>query len=321
MTAIGNQWTGNGANDGDALTSGNVNAAGNGATVTRSVSGTPTWTFAGDGFNVQTATSADIARLDATLGTSSAAIRGQIKLTVGVAPSAGQDFYAVRNSGANMATVVLNTGRTIQFTGSGTLNSSSLTPAVALGDVLLVDVVLALAASPTTSNGRIFYQVTNLTNTSWNTTGVFFYDTLYTTNIGLTNATGVRMGKTATGTFASPGLTFEFLGWEGITVNPADTSSAAAKAYFADAPATVVQLATPVVNLDSSTNATTTGGTDGTATVSWSAIAHASAYKVELAAGADATSGFTTKSSAATSPYTVTGLAAGAYTIAVTATP
>jgi hypothetical protein len=113
----------------------------------------------------------------------------------------------------------------------------------------------------------------------------------------------------------------EFLGWQGATVAITDTSAAAAKAYFADAPATIVQLDTPVVTLVSHVDASTTGGTDGSATVSWPAVAHAGSYTVEHAPGSDAVSGFTTDSTAATSPYTVTGLAAGAYTVAVTAKP
>ena len=322
MTVIANQWTGNGATNGDVITSGNVNAAGNGSAVTRSASGTPTFVFAGDGFNVVAATAADIARLDCTTGVSAAtALRGQVKVTVGLTPATTIDLLHVRNATASVMAVNLNASRTLQFTASGTASVPSLAPAVAVGDVLLIDWAVALDASPTVSNGRIFYRVRNLTNTAWNATGEFFYDTLYTANIGVATLTSIRYGKISTGVIASPGVTWEVPGWEQIAVASTDVSAAQAKAYFADAPSTIVQLATPVVTLSASANATTTGGADGTATVSWPAVLHAAAYTVELAAGLSAVAGFATKSTSATSPFVVTGLSAGAYTIAVTATP
>lgn len=80
-------------------------------------------------------------------------------------------------------------------------------------------------------------------------------------------------------------------------------------------------LNTPVVALDSKTDPTTVGGADGTATVSWAAIPNAVSYRVEVAPGSNATSGFTIVTENATSPYTVTGLSDGTYTIAVTAKP
>jgi hypothetical protein len=82
-----------------------------------------------------------------------------------------------------------------------------------------------------------------------------------------------------------------------------------------------VRLATPVVTLGAKTNASYPGATDGSQVISWAAVPNASAYTVEVAVGAAATTGFTVRSTAAVSPYTVDSLGAGTYTYAVTATP
>ena len=86
---------------------------------------------------------------------------------------------------------------------------------------------------------------------------------------------------------------------------------------------------TPVsgVSLLSVTKPTTLGGSDGTATVGWTATTDpdAHSYEVATAPGFGATSGFTTKATIAVgapSPQTVlTGLEAGEYTVAVRVIP
>lgn len=83
----------------------------------------------------------------------------------------------------------------------------------------------------------------------------------------------------------------------------------------------LVPLDTPVVTVTNITNPTTPGGTDGTVTVTWPAVDDADHYAAAKAVGHDVTSGFTITSSAATSPYTFTGLAAGNYTVAIRAVP
>jgi hypothetical protein len=80
-------------------------------------------------------------------------------------------------------------------------------------------------------------------------------------------------------------------------------------------------LDTPVVTVTDETGPTTTSGTDGSITVTWPAITGATAYDAGIANGLSQTGGFTTVSSAATSPYTFTGLAAGNYTVAIRANP
>lgn len=80
-------------------------------------------------------------------------------------------------------------------------------------------------------------------------------------------------------------------------------------------------LAAPSVTLVSKTDPTTVGGSDGKAVISWPAVTNAVSYRVEVAPGANATAGFVVRSETATSPYTVTNLSDGTYTIGVTAKP
>jgi hypothetical protein len=321
MTVIANQWTGDGLADGTTITAGNVNTAGNGSTVTRNVSGSPTFVTEGHGFRASVVTAGDIARLDASF--SGTGVRTQIVLTMDVAPPSSHTPIGLRNATDYVGSISVHPERTLQLRAgnlSGVLLAGSLAPAVALGDQLVIDMVIALAAVPTTSNGRLFYRVKNLTNPTWNTAGEFFYDSGYTLNVGTTNFTAARYGKQSAN-LPAPGAVFEYLGWETVAVNPADTSEAQAKAYFADDPTTVpVPLDTPAVTVVSQTDPTTAGGTDGTITVSWPAVPDADHYEAGWAAG-DVTEGFAVVSSSATSPYVFTGRSAGVQTVAIRAIP
>jgi hypothetical protein len=80
-------------------------------------------------------------------------------------------------------------------------------------------------------------------------------------------------------------------------------------------------LDTPVVTVTNETGPTTTSGTNGSITVTWPGITGAATYDAGIANGLSQTGGFTTVSSAATSPYTFTGLSAGNYTVAIRAQP
>ena len=315
MTAIENQWTGDGLADGTVVTAANVNTTGNGATVTFSTSGTATITTEGHGFRVVNAASTGIRRMDATV--SGTCERVQVRITPGEFPNATATFVAVRNSSAAQVSLLLNTNGSIQISAGGSLVTASLSPVVAAGDTLLIDLVVAQHTSPTTSNGRVFYRVRTLTNTSWATGGEFFYDSGYTLNIGTEAYTSIRYGKMSTEVIGSTGVLYEYLGWGGISVSTADTSVAAAKAYFADAPVTATPLATPVVTVSASVNPTT-GASNGSITVTWPAVAGAHHYEAGIAAG-DVTSGYTVVSTAATSPFTFSGLSAGQKTVAIRA--
>lgn len=74
----------------------------------------------------------------------------------------------------------------------------------------------------------------------------------------------------------------------------------------------VTQLSTPVVTLGAVTNPTTIGGSDGTAAVTWPAVANATSYDAYIAAGSSPAQGdFSLVATNVTSPYTFTGLTAG----------
>lgn len=312
MSAIANQWTGDGLADGTVITSGNVNTAGNGSSVAFSTSGSATITTEGHGFRVKDAASAGIRRLDASISGSCA--RVQMRVTPGEFPTA--TVIVVRNPSASQVNLLVNGDGSIQISANGVI-AASKSPVPAVGDTLLVDLVAALHSAPTTSNGRVFFRVRNLTNTSWANGGEFFYDSGYTLNLGTDNFSSIRFGKMSTETLGSTGILYEYPGWEAITVSTADTSVAAAKAYFADAPVDTTPLATPVVTVTGKKDPAA-GASDGTVTVTWPAVSGAHHYEAGIASG-DVTSGFTTVSTSATSPFTFTGLSGGLKTVAIKA--
>lgn len=77
----------------------------------------------------------------------------------------------------------------------------------------------------------------------------------------------------------------------------------------------------PVVSEVVAINPTTTGGTNGSITLTWGAVTDADRYEVEIADGLDATTGFVVDNADATSPHTIAGLSAGPYTWSVRAHP
>ena len=84
----------------------------------------------------------------------------------------------------------------------------------------------------------------------------------------------------------------------------------------------VAQLDTPNVTVDATTNPATAISEDGTADVSWPAITGAGSYRVELASGLNATTGFAVvQESHATTSIQLTGLGEGGRTVGVTAKP
>lgn len=240
MATITNQWTGNGLPDGTVITTANINTAGNGSTVARGFSGTAEFTTAGNGFRVTASTATDLARVDATLSAASKGVLAQIEFTMGAAHSATASLINLRNTSAGPLFLNYDTSRRVGIADATEAIIASWSPALALGDKARVDLVVTLSATPTTANGRVFFRVRNLTNPTWNTTGEYFYDTGYTRNLGVLDFTGVRFGKLNNYTVATPGLLIEHPGWQAVTVSASDTSEAAAKAYFADAPAAVV---------------------------------------------------------------------------------
>ena len=98
------------------------------------------------------------------------------------------------------------------------------------------------------------------------------------------------------------------------------TNQATIVAVYEDAGTS--QLDTPVVTVDATTNPSSAIAEDGTADVSWPAITGAGSYRVELASGLNATTGFTVvEESHATTSIQLTGLGEGDRTVGVTAKP
>ena len=315
MSAIAKRWTGDGLPDGVVLSTSNVNTAGNGDTVAFAPSGTATVITEGSGFRVSDAASSSIRRIDMTL--SGTGVRTQDRVKVDVLPTGADGWIrVVRDSSTNRAALLLNKDGTLQLSAGGFI-TASVTPAIALGDVLLIDLVVALHSSPTTANGRVFYRVKNLTNPAWASGGEFFYDSGYTRDLGVANFASTRVGKMTAEALGPAGILYELPGWEDITVNIADTSVSAAKQYFADAPISTTPLATPVLTVVEVVKPHA-GATDGSIKVSWPEVSGAHHYEAGIANG-DVTTGFTTVSTAATSPFTFSGLGAGQKTVAIKA--
>jgi hypothetical protein len=179
MSSIAQQWTGKGLAAGTALVSGNVNTAGNGSNVSYGSTGTAEIITEGNGFRIRNTEDGSIRRLDTT--TTGTGVRAQIVLTVGSAATGTSTITQLRNASTAVADVVVSTDNRIYIGGI-----APVSPTFSFGDKLLVDVVHTLHSSPTTSNGRSFIRVRNLTNAAWNTNGEWFYDSGYSTNRGTT---------------------------------------------------------------------------------------------------------------------------------------
>jgi hypothetical protein len=241
LSTISDRWTGAGVSDGTALTSANVATSGNytgSGTWSHVIGGTPTRVYADNGFTADVTTGADFCRIEGLHASNAPAIRLQLIFTPPPATSGLFEILTARNITPTTVSHMRFDGTGLTFVVRDNTNAVDLgiSPAIGAGDRILIDYVVATHSAPTTSNGRIFYRLTNKTNASWNTTGQHFYDSGYSRNVQIVNMSGMRAGKNSlTGTMptATP---FEFLGMEPITVNIADTSEAAAKAYFADDP-------------------------------------------------------------------------------------
>lgn len=244
MAIISNQWTGNGLAEATAITTGNIDDAGNftgsGVTWAGGPTGSPTMQTNGDGLLVTTGTATDVARLDGPMTASSAAVLTQMVFTPLAAATGIIELQVVRNSTTTVQHIRYDaTARTLILRDQTNTTDFGTSPAVTVGDKLVVDLVVALHAAPDAFNGRMFYRVTNMTDPSWNTTGYHYYDSGETRNFVTTNFAQVRFGKINNiTTIPSPGFTWEFCGIEAITVDPADTSEQDASAYFADNPVT-----------------------------------------------------------------------------------
>ena len=321
MSSIGAVWTGNGLADGTLITSGNVNEPGNhiggGVTWTAGATGV-TLTTEGDGYRVVAPSGGD-GRVRGDIDASTHSLRVQAILTVDATPTGGhQGFFNVRSaSDGNMGWLQLRSDMRLSVYISTSITAAH-SPALALGDRVLIDAVFALHDLPSTSNGRVLYRARNLTNPNWNSTGEFFWDSGYALNLGVNNPVRLLSGKTSTGNVPAPGLLLERVGMDAIVVNSTHTNEAAAKSYLASTPGD--PLPTPALTIVSTARPSSQGANNGSITASWPPVAGAHHYEAGIASGNVAT-GFTTIAVSATSPYTWTNLSAGTYTVAVRAVP
>lgn len=330
MSEIANQLTLDGIANGTPLTSASPpaltvasgNVKGTGATWTvAGLSTGPTITTEGHGARI-IATGAQLARFDAALATPASAVRVQARYTRGGAISAAHmPIVLARSGSSSRSQLMLGTDNNFYGqapTGSFNMPSSAYATTGAVGDTMLLDCVFALNAAPSGANSRVFYRLKNLTNPTWDTDGEYFYDSLYTRDLGTTLFDVIRFGINA-GAAASPGILFEYLGLEGITVNPAHTSKAQAEAYFADAPVETTPLpAVPNLALTMS-RPTTPGGANGTVRATWDDVTGEDHYEARIAPGSGATSGWIQTDTNAVSPKTFVVPAPGPYTVQVRA--
>lgn len=324
MSSIGAVWTGNGLTDGTAISSSNVNEPGNhfGDGVTWSAGsggGITAFKTENDGFRI-IAESGGSGRVRANVVSPTGGIRMQAVVTADSTPSAHEAILSVYSTAeTTIGTIQLRTDRRLSVYINASIPAAH-SPVLAVGDKVLIDAVFALHDLPSTSNGRIFYRAKNLTNPSWNTTGEFFWDSGYALNLGVNNPAALLAGKVSGGSnnIPAPGLLFERVGADTTVVDISHTSEATAKAYLADAPGD--PLPTPVLSVTGTVQPSSQGSNNGTITASWPPVAGAHHYEAGIASG-NVSSGFTTVSTNATSPYTWTNLGPGVYTIAVRAVP
>lgn len=234
------RWNGNGLAEGIEITTGNVNAGGNGDTVAYSTSGsTGSMVTEGDGVEITAPSTGDIERLDIAAAqgfTSSKGVVAQAFFTFGAGPAtANERLIAFRNSSLNASALLFTTGGDFRMEASGGGLTDSDSPALVDGHRYRLDACAVIAASPTTSNGRCFFRLMDLTDPTWNSTGDYFWDSTADRNLGTTNIVAIRFGKQGNGTYPSP-FKMENIGWDYVTVNPAHTSRSQAEAYFMEGP-------------------------------------------------------------------------------------
>jgi hypothetical protein len=213
-TMADSYWSGLGVADGTTLSTGNINTTGNsdaatnGDSVAYGLSGTPTTAIysrqalpAGPGISVA-GPATSIARLDLT----HAASRGgavQVIYTPSGNPTTSASVVAgARSSGAGSASVFHATTGPLEFrnTAGATAVSGGATPNLVAGHSYQIDMVVDLnSGTPSTTNGRLVGQVMDLTDSTWNTTGVFYVDTGYTIDAGTAQITQWRVGKSTSG--------------------------------------------------------------------------------------------------------------------------
>lgn len=208
------RWNGFGIAASTGVTSGNVNNAGNGDTVTLSTSGTFTiaTTSGADGVDVTTAASG-ICRYDCTLPTAGLYAVHQVLFTPKETPSANTSVGVFRSTSAFVAqaTHKSNGKFSVLDSASAEALASVSTVALTLNHEYLLDAIAVIGGSSTT--GRYVYRIKDLTDNTWNTTGEFYYDSGYTLTLGVANITLIRALKSSSNVWSTGGK-FRRIGWD-----------------------------------------------------------------------------------------------------------
>lgn len=222
------RWTGRALPAGTTLTTGNVNNAGNGDTVTFTTSGTFTAVMASDGVEVVATASSPVVRFDCAR---TSGLYGVSQL-----------FYTPRENYATSPAVVqfrsasANSGQVWHFSngkiGVGNAAATGLvssTVAMVFDHEYLIDFVVVVGG--TTSNGRAIFRAMDLTDPTWNTTGDFYYDSGYTVNMGTANLVTHRHGKIGT-EIATAGMRFRQIGWNPLSSVDTSLTRSIAESHF-----------------------------------------------------------------------------------------
>lgn len=311
MSAIANFWTGDGLANSVPLTSLNVNAAGNsvGTGILQSAGGAVGWTLtlaggptivtAAHGVRITAATNTMVARLDGFFASAQNCVRVQHRSTIPVATTeqtgTSEDF--ILRAGSQTIFYLREDATTRVVSVRDANNSTNLggAPALAAGDDYVVRAGIQQdATAPGVSNGRIWWRLDNLTNSSYNGTGYYYFSTGFTINLSTTaGITAARAWKTDQNSTMPGGRLYEFPGAEGITVPTTDTSEAALTAWLADLPATANALPTGTISANQNKNAgdpftatVTASDSDGSiASYAWTWLYHPTSANIGTSTG------------------------------------
>jgi hypothetical protein len=176
-----------------------------------------------------------------------------------------------------------------------------------VGEYIRIDAYIDLGAGANTGRVSIAYYAKDST-TAIASSGLL---TGVNTSIAGTPIVRNRVGKTNTAVGYTGSIKIDDYR---VRTSPGTTT------LLGPVPGQSVPLDTPVVTRGAKTDPTTASSTDGRQTLSWPAVAGAASYEIWLASGATPAPGdFVRRAQGVTSPYEVTGLAAGTYAYGVKA--
>jgi hypothetical protein len=235
---LSNRWTGNGVANGTTVTNTNANSAGNGSTVTVLVAHSTLMTYAGDGVEIGGVTAGNARYI------SSGTFSGTRQLVL-------QSFYTPKQHPTGTFETPLRTqgGRiTHELNGTACIRVTNnqnvkVGPTWALNNRYQLDMlVLQSQDVRTMSNGRTVVRIRNLDNSTWNTSGEWFWDTGYTVHNSTADLTVALFGKNEANAVIDAGtpLRLEQIGWDTIATDLTSvTSQPAIEEFFGTSPYTL----------------------------------------------------------------------------------